>query len=154
MLISFFRVVHFAVQDIIRNLSLSFMTVLILVLMLLSVNTLFGIQVLTDESLSMVRDQIDVSVYFQEGADEERIEEVQTYVASFPEVTEIEYLTPEMVEEQFREKHAANNEHIMEALDVLGENPFGALMIVKTREPADYQKVIEALNIPEYEYLI
>ena len=48
-MISFFRVIRFALQDIMRNFSLSFMTVLILVLMLLSINTLIIMRVVTAE---------------------------------------------------------------------------------------------------------
>ena len=46
-MVSFLRVIKFAFQDLARNISLSAMTVLILILMLLSVNTLLVIRVLT-----------------------------------------------------------------------------------------------------------
>ena len=67
MLSGFFRIIKFSFQEIVRNMSLSVMTVLILILMLLSINTLMVVRVLTDESIAAVKKQIDVSIYFNPG---------------------------------------------------------------------------------------
>ncbi|MBU0597223.1 permease-like cell division protein FtsX [Patescibacteria group bacterium] len=150
---SFFRVIKFAFQDIIRNISLSLMTILILVLMLLSINTLIIIGVLTDQATSVVKEQIDVSIYFDHEATNEQIEEVNNYITQFPEVTSVEFFDTEAVIAQFREQHADNPE-ILASLDELGENPLGATLVVRTREPLDYQKIIDALRVPEYENII
>jgi cell division transport system permease protein len=152
-MISFLRVIKFAFLDIGRNLSLSFMTVLILVLMMLSVNALLIVRYLTNQSITYVKEQIDVSVYFDPEAKDDKISEVKNYLQSFPEVTNIEYIDREMVLAGFREKHKDNKE-ILASLDELGTNPLGPTMIVKTREPEDYQKVINALSIPEYDHII
>jgi cell division transport system permease protein len=150
---SLLRIARFAVQDILRNFSLSFMTVLILILMLLSVNTLFIVEVLTNEATSAVKNQIDVSVYFDHKATEEQVLEIREYVSSFPEVVEVTYLSREEVLEQFREKHK-NNVDILSSLEELESNPLGPSMIVKMRDPSEYRKVITALDIPEYENVI
>ncbi len=136
-----------------RNASLSLMTVLILVLMLLSVNTLVVIRVLTEEATAKVKDQIDVSIYFNRDANEKDVEEIRTYVQSFPEVTDVSFFSRDQVLAQFREEHKDNSE-IIASLDELGENPLGPTMVVKTREPSDYEKIITALNVPEYEPII
>lgn len=152
-MLSILRVIKFALQDIVRNISLSFMTVLILVLMLLSINTLIIIQVLTDEATKSIKGQIDVSIYFDHEATEDEIAEVREYVDSFPEVVEVTYYTEEEVLAQFREQHK-DNEEVLAALGELDENPLGPTIVVKTREPKDYQKVITALSVPEYENII
>ena len=136
-----------------RNFSLSFMTVLILVLMLLSVNTFVIVNVITSQAVQTVKDQIDVSVYFAPDAPDAKIEEVKTFIDSFPEVTEIVYQDRAQVLAQFKEQHKDNAE-IMASIDELGNNPLGPTMIIKTREPQDYEKVIMALTIPEYENII
>ncbi|MBI5222105.1 MAG: FtsX-like permease family protein [Candidatus Magasanikbacteria bacterium] len=136
-----------------RNFGLSSMTVLILVLMLLSINTLVVINVFTDEAVKSIKDQIDVSIFFNYEATDDEIAEVKGYVDSFPEVTELVYLNRDEVLAQFKEQHKDNAE-VMSALTELGENPLGPTMIVKTREPKDYEKVIQALNVPEYENII
>lgn len=129
------------------------MTVLILILMLLSINTLIIVRVLTDRSITSVKDQIDVSVYFDPEATPEKIEEVRNFVGSMPEVTEERYLDKDQVLEEFKKTYSENSE-IIQSLEELGGNPLGSTLIVKTREPRDYEKIIKALSVPEYENII
>lgn len=150
---NFFRIVKFALQDIGRNLSLSFMTVLILVLMLLSINTLLVVRVLTQQAVTSINNQLDVSVHFVPGAEEQDIKELEIYINSFPEVDTVTYLNAEEVLTQFKETNK-NKPKILESLAQLDQNPFGASFIIKTHNPADYEKVIAALNVPEYETII
>ena len=152
-MLSLLRIIKSAFQDIVRNLGLSFMTVLILVLMLLSVNTLIIINVLTGNAMESIKDQIDVSVYFDYQASDKQIAEVKSYIQSFPEVVGLTYLDKEQVLAKFKEQHKGDSE-VLSALDELDSNPLGATLIVKTREPSDYKKVISALNVPEYENII
>ncbi len=147
------RIIKFSLQDIVRNMSLSFMTVLILILMLLSINTLIIVRVLTDRSITSVKDQIDVSIYFDPAATPEKIEEVRGFVASMPEVTEERFLDKEQVLAEFKKTYSENSE-IIQSLEELGGNPLGSTLIVKTREPRDYEKIIKALSVPEYENII
>lgn len=152
-MLSFFRIIKFALQDMIRNVSLSFMTVLILILMLLSINSLVIVRALTDQTIETVKEQIDVSVYFSHDATEEEIQEMRDYAAAFPEVTEITFFTEEEVLADFRETHK-DNPDIIASLDELSENPLGPTMIIKTRDPGDYGNIIEALSVPEYENIV
>ena len=149
----FFRIVKFSFQEIIRNMSLSIMTVLILILMLLSINTLMVVQVLTEESVTAVKDQIDVSIYFNPEATEDEISEVRDYVSSFPEVEKETFLTSEESLENAKEIFAGNK-LIMSSLIEVGGNPLGPTLIIKTRDPKDYDKIINALRVPEYENII
>ncbi len=147
------RIIKFSFQDIVRNMSLSFMTILILILMLLSINTLIIVRVLTNQSIQSVKDQIDVSIYFDPTASDEKIQEVRDFVASLPEVEEDRYLTKEAVLEEFKKTYSGNTE-IIDSLNELGGNPLGSTLIVKTKEPKDYQTIISALSVPEYESII
>jgi len=150
---SFFRVVKFALQDIFRNISLSLMTVLILVLMLLSVNTLIIIKFLTLQATQSIKDQIDVSIFFSFEATEEQISEVQDYILSFPEVTDLTFFTRDQVLDEFKKQYS-DNENIIASLNELDENPLGPTMVVKTREAGDYEKIISSLSVPEYENIV
>ena len=150
---SFLRILKFAFQDLARNFSLSFMTVFILVLMLLSVNILWSLDVLTKAAVEAVKKQIDVSIYFVPEATDKNVNEIKSYVGMFPEVTDIKLQSKEEVLASFREQHKLQKE-ALDALTELGKNPFGPTMIIKTKEPKDYKKIIDALNVPEYENLI
>ncbi len=150
---SFFRIIKFSLQDMGRNISLSFMTVFILVLMLLSINTLLGVRILTDQAISGIKDQLDVSIHFNYEAEDSEVEEVVNFASAFPEVTETEFLDRDQVLEQFQNTYK-DNENIVASLEVLEKNPLGPMLILKTKEPLDYEKVIKALSIPEYETII
>lgn len=152
-MVTFFRAIRFAFQDILRNFSLSVMTVLILVLMLLSVNTLLIVRVLTVEATKTVKDQVDVSVFFSKGATNDDINEVREYIRTFPEVVDEKYYTPEEVLSDFKAQYDYN-QTIMSSLDELGDNPLGSMLVIKTRATEDYQKIINALSVPEYAKLI
>ncbi len=150
---SFLRILKFAFQDLWRNLSLSFMTVFILILMLLSVNTLWSLDIITKQAVEAVKKQIDISIYFVPEATQKNVSDIKSYVELFPEIVSIDLQTKEEVLSAFREQHKLQKE-ALEALDELGANPFGPTMIIKTKEPKDYKKIIDALNVPEYENLI
>lgn len=153
MILSILRVIKFAFQDILRNISLAFMTVVILVLMLLSVNTLLFIRLMTGQAIQSVKEHIDVSIFFSPQASPKQIDEARKYVASFPEVTRLDFQTSEDVYKQFRQLYA-HNPQILASLEELKDNPLGPTMIVQTRDPIDYQKIIKALSVPEYSSII
>lgn len=150
---SFFRIAKFAFQDIVRNLGLSFMTVLILVLMLLSINTLWSLDIVTKKAVQMVRDQVTISFYLNAEVADQNVKELKSYISTFPEVVDLSYLSREDVLKTFKTNHQYSPE-ILQALDELGGNPFGPTITVRTREPGDYRKILDALSVPEYEPLI
>jgi len=133
--------------------SLSVMTVLILILMLLSINTLMVVRVLTDESIAAVKKQIDVSIYFNPEATTDEIQEIRDYVNAFPEVEQESFLTSDEVFVNFK-KNYADSTDVLSSLNEIGTNPLGPTLIIKTRDPKDYSKIIKALSVPEYENII
>lgn len=147
------RITKFALQDIARNFGLSFMTVLILILMLLSVNTLWSVKVITKEAVNLIKEQVNVSIYFAANAGDKNVGEIEKYVKAFPEVINVQTQTADQVLASFRQRHALSKD-VISALDELKANPFGPTMVIKTREPQDYKKIIQALSVPEYKDLI
>jgi cell division transport system permease protein len=152
-MISFERVAKFAFQDIVRNFGLSFMTVLILILMLLSVNTLWSVKVITNEAIGLIKEQVNVSIYFAANAGDKNVSEIEKYVRAFPEVINVQTQSAEEVLNSFKQRHALSKD-VLGALDELNTNPFGPTMVIKTREPQDYKKIIQALSVPEYKDII
>lgn len=150
---SFFRVIRFAFQDIIRNLGLSFTTILVLVLMLLSVNLLWSIKIITKEGITLVKDQVNVSLYLAGTTSDKQLDDIKKYLQYFPEVQDITVMSKDQVLESFQNRHRLSPE-VLSALDELGSNPFGPTIVVKTREPEDYKKILTAMNVPEYQPFI
>ena len=147
------RIIKFSFQDIGRNLGLSLMTVFILILMLLSVNTLVTMDITTKEAVRLVKGQVNVSLYLVETATEKNVKDVQNYLASFAEVESVNVLSREEVLESFRTRHQFSAE-VLQALAELGGNPFGPTIIVKTREPGDYRKIMESISETDYDPLV
>lgn len=142
---SFLRILRFAWQDIGRNLGLSAMTVFILVLMLLSVNTLLAMDVTTKEAIRLVKDQVNVSFYMNQDVNEKNVKDFQNYLASFSQVDTVKVLTREEVLASFQTRHKFSAE-VLQALSELGGNPFGPTVVIKTKEPGDYKNIITAVN--------
>lgn len=152
-MISLIRIIKFAFQDLVRNFGLSLVTIFVLILMLLSVNTLWAIDGLTQEAIQSVKEQVNLSFYLSPDVSSKDIAEIKNYVQSFKEVTDLKILSSVEVLQTFQKRHQGSAE-VLEALSELGGNPFGPTLLVKTKEPGDYKKIIEALNVPEYEHLI
>ncbi len=150
---SFFRIIKFAFQDIARNVGLSFMTVFILILMLLSINILWSVQVVTTEAASLIKNQVNVSFYLVSTATDKNTADLKNFITSFSEVTDVQILTKQEVLESFQKRHQMSKE-VLDALKELGGNPFGPTLVVTTRQPEDYKKIIDALDVPEYRPLI
>ncbi len=151
---SFIRILKFAWQDIGRNFGLSAMTVFILVLMLLSVNTLLAMDVTAKEAIRLVKEQVNVSFYMTEKVAEKSVKDFQNYLASYSEVETVKVLTREEVLASFQNRHKFSAE-VLQALSELGGNPFGPTVVIKTKEPGDYKKIIAAIDDnPTYESII
>lgn len=150
---SFLRIIKFAFQDIARNLGLSFMTVFILVLMLFSVNLLLSAELLTTQAVSLIKDQVNINIFLKNTTSDKDTDELVSFIKNFPEVTQVNVLNPAQVLELFKNRHKTSPD-VLEALKELDGNPFGPTISLKTREPGDYQKIINNLAIPEYQSII
>lgn len=150
---SIYRVIKFALQDIFRNLGLSTMTVFILVLMLLSVNVLWAVDVLTNQATGLIKEQINISLYFKAETTDKNLEEIQTYLGVLPEIKEMQVVSRDAVLDSFKNRHKLSSE-VLSALAELQDNPFGPTLVIKTKEPEDYKKVLQAVDVPEYDALI
>lgn len=150
---SFLRIIKFAFQDIVRNLGLSFMTVFILVLMLFSVNLLLSAELLTSQAVSLIKDQVNINIFLKNTTSDKDTDELVSFIKNFPEVTQVNVLNPAQVLELFKNRHKTSQD-VLDALKELDGNPFGPTISLKTREPGDYQKIINNLAIPEYQNII
>lgn len=153
MMLSIFRVFRFAVQHIRRNLWLSLVTVTLLILPLISMNIIIALGAIGRAATSAVQDKVDVSVYFKSDVSNEDAQTVRTSLLGMGEVKTVEYIPKEAALERFKERHAGDPV-ILESLEELGENPFGATLAVKARQVEDYPKILKALEREDFAKLI
>lgn len=152
-MVSFLRIVKFAFQDIGRNLGLSCMTVFILILMALSLNALWSLNVITTEAVALAKDQVNMSLYLNANIEDKDLASLKSYIQSFPETTNIQVVSRDSVLANFKDRHRLN-QAVLDALKELGGNPFGPTIVIKAREPEDYKKISTALDVPEYQQFI
>jgi cell division transport system permease protein len=149
MFLSSYRVTKFAFQNFWRNFWLSFITISMLVLTLLSINVLFVLNVLTDHAISYVEQRIEISVYFQEDTTEETITSAVEYLRGLSQVRDVETVSAEEAYEDFVAEHTADEE-IISSLEELEENPFGPTLVVKAHSAEDFTFIINALDNPTF----
>lgn len=96
-------------------------------------------------TMEELRNKVDVNVYFTVSTLEEDILSLKTKIEALPEVRTVEYVSHEQAMENFRQRHE-NNQITLQALDELGENPFGASLNIKAKEPSQYEGIANFLN--------
>jgi len=150
---AFSRIVKFALVNFWRNIWLSVITVTILVLSLISINILLVLNVVTDTAIESIEQRIDISVYLEKDASEEAVSGVRSYLLALDHVRDIKYLTAEDALAQFKLKHASDPQ-ILSSLEEVDENPFGGLITIMARTPADFPFILESLESPEFKDII
>lgn len=153
MIISTARVVKFAFKDFWRNLGLSLMTISILMLTYLSLNLLVIVNFFTDAAIQTVENRVDVSVYFGPDVSDDRIMGVRGNLISLPEVKDVQFISRDQALDQFKKNHADEPE-ILAALQEVGENPLGAVLVIKAKDAASYGPILEALDSPSIKSLV
>lgn len=137
-----------------RNAFVSLSAVLIMTITLFVFAVIIFSSTLLNESLNVIKDKVDVNVYFTPEANEDRVLEIQKEIESLPEVEYVEYVSREQALENFEFRHR-NNEEILQALDELQENPLGAILNIKAKETSQYEGIALFLeqnypsNLPE-----
>lgn len=149
MFASSFRSIKFAFQNFGRNFWLSFITVSMLVLTLVTVNLLLVLQIVAGKAVSFAEERIEVSVYFYPETTEDRIKSASGYLRGLPQVRDVETITADESLARFRDRHAAD-ETILSAIDEVGGSPFGPTLVIKAKSAADFPMILDALDNPQF----
>lgn len=144
-LLSILRVIKFSLQDLARNVWLSVITIIIIVLALLSVNLLLIVKVLGSAAIDAVKEKIDISLYLKPGSEEGRILALKSRISDFDSVKQVAYISQQAAAESFREKHQGNPE-ILKALLELGTNPLSPILVIQPKDINNYEDLIVSLN--------
>lgn len=128
-----------------RNNTVSLASILVMMITLLVIGLLTFSNAVLDMSLVELRNKIDINVTFVTTATEADILNIKHSLESLPEVSIVTYVSRDEVLEAFKERHA-NDQSILSALDELGDNPLGAVLDVKARDPSQYASVAEFLE--------
>lgn len=150
---SLHQIFIFAWQGFWRNIWLSIVTITIIILALISVNFLLIVNVTTDNAIEIIKNKVDISVYFRPDVPEPQILEVQTYLSSLTQVKEINYVSQQEAFEKFRQQHRQDT-IIIESLEELENNPLEATLQIRAKNIGDYPEIVEVLNNSKYSSII
>jgi len=145
MVTTLLRIIRYGLQGFSRNVLLSFGTVAVMTLALFVFLGLSIFGILADTSLTILRDKIDISVYFKPTSSEDDILQVKRSLESLAEVKSVEYISRDRALEIFKERHQ-DDETISQAITILEENPLSASINIKAHDPREYPVITAYLN--------
>lgn len=139
------RVLVGGAKNFIRGGAVSAATVLIMTVTLSIIGSLIFLSALLTYTLDAIRDKVDVTVYFVTTASEQEIFAVKSQLEKLPQVTRTTYTSREDVLTAFRERNAGNQLNL-QALDLVGGNPFDASLEVHAKDPSQYENIVSFLE--------
>ena len=145
MITTLYRIIKYGVQGFLRNGWQSIPTLSVMTLALFVFLNLMVFNVLTSNALMLLRDKIDISVYFQTTAPEDDVLKLKRSLESLSEVKNVQYISRSEALTNFQERHKEDTT-ISQALNVLDENPLSASLNIKANDPQDYPVIAAYLN--------
>ena len=139
------RVIKAGFINFTRNGIVSWAAVLVVTITLSVITTIILLQAVLYFSLNLIKDKVDVTIYFNVGAPPERIMSLKDSLLKLPEVASVSYTSDEEALALFRSRHE-NDYPTIQALDEIGENPLGAYLNVKAKEISQYESIANFLK--------
>ena len=118
------RIVKSGFTNFRRNGVVSWAAVLVTTITLSVITALILLQAVLNFSLNQIKDKVDVTIYFNVSAPEDKILTLKNTLVKLPEVANISYTTAEQALKDFRDRHS-NDYPTIQALDEIKDNPLG-----------------------------
>ena len=128
-----------------RDSTVTLASVLVMMVTLLVIGLISFSSAILDTTLTELRNKIDINVTFITSANEEDILDIKHTIESLPEVLLVTYVSRDEALALFKARHSSD-QSILSALDELGENPLGAVLNIRARDPSQYASVAEFLE--------
>lgn len=128
-----------------RSGSVTAATVLIMTVTLAIIGLLIFLSAILSNTLLAIKDKVDVNVYFVTTAAEGEIITLQNEIADLSQVASVSYTTREEALISFKARHATD-ELTLQALEELGDNPLGASLSIKAKDPSEYESIVTFLS--------
>lgn len=139
------RVVRSGMVSFLRNGFVSLASIFVMTMTLAIIGSLMFLNGIVGDFVGYVQDKVDVNVYFVPDTSESDIFDFTESIKNLPEVSYVEYTSREDVLRNFRERHQ-DDQLTLQALDELADNPFGATLSIKAKEPSQYEGIAQFLD--------
>lgn len=136
------RIIVSGYRNFVRSGFTSTASILIMTITLFVITSIFFVQATLNSTLTDIKEKVDVTVYFVSGAEKDSIENIENALKNLPEVKEITYTSSEEALATFKERHS-NDYLTLQALDELNENPLGASLNIKAKDPSQYEGIVK-----------
>jgi len=131
---------------------LTFATSLVIFIAVILGTALFFFQGGVAYLSQQLEDKIDISVTFKANVERNTILEIKDSLLTLNQVKKVDYISSEDAYDAFVTVH--EGDQYMEALSLLGTNPFLPSLRIQTKEASQYKEVSEYLAKDEYKELI
>ncbi len=139
------RVARSGAQNFTRSGFVSFASVVVMTITLFIIASTLLLGGFLNYALDSVKQKVDVNVYFLTTAPEGDILSVKKSLERLPEVSLVKYISRDQALADFKEKNAGD-QLTLQALDELGENPLGASLNIKAKDPSQYAGIAKFLE--------
>jgi len=141
----FKRVLVSGAKSFVRGGAVSAATVLIMTVTLSIIGALIFLSALLGYTLNLIKDKVDVSVYFVTSATEQQIFSVRDELKKLPQVETVSYTSADAALATFRARHASD-QLTLQALEELGGNPLDASLEIRAKDPSQYESIVSFLQ--------
>ncbi len=128
-----------------RNGSVSLASILVMTITLIVISCVLFVGVVLNTTLKDIQSKVDINVYFTKDAVQEGIDQIVKSVKALPEVADVTYTNKEDSLKEFRLRHQ-NDQLTLQALDELGDNPLGAKLSVRAKDPSQYETIVKFIK--------
>ncbi|KKR47150.1 MAG: Cell division protein FtsX [Parcubacteria group bacterium GW2011_GWA1_40_21] len=139
------RVIRAGFVNFWRNGFVSLASLLVMTITLFVIGSIIFTSALFSHTLDQIKDKVDINVYFVTSADPQNIMTIKKNLEALPEVAKITYTSREDALLNFKKKHE-NDEQTLQALEELADNPLGASLNIKAKEPSQYEGIANYLQ--------
>lgn len=139
------RVARYGLIGFLRNgfVSLSAILIMTITLFVLAGLVIFGAGMRS--VLTELTNKVDVTVYFTTVATDAQIQSLRQSLDALPEVASISYISRDEALVEFQTRHQ-NDQLTMQALEELGDNPLGASLEIRAKDPSQYEAIAKYLS--------
>ncbi len=128
-----------------RNGFVSLSSVVVMLVTLSVIGGLIFLSAILNTTLTEIKNKVDINVYFVTTAGEGSILSLKKTIEGMPEVMEVKYTTREQALADFKSKHS-NDEITLQVLEELGDNPLGATLNIRAKDPSQYEGIAKFLT--------
>jgi cell division transport system permease protein len=145
LLINIKRIIKSGFFNFVRNGFVSLSSILVMVITLSVIGSTIFTSAIFNSALDEIKNKVDVNVYFVTTAVESDILNIKKSLEALPEVDQVTYVSRDQVLSNFKKKHE-NDQFTLQALEELSENPLGATLNIKAKNPSQYESVANFLT--------